>query len=119
MTDNPKDISSVGKVPLELVPQALEIHVATAMRDGALKYGPFNWREDPVKYTVYLAAMKRHIAALLDGEDLTRDGGVHHLAAVGASCAILLDAMGCDTLIDDRSKGGPAADLLEELHVPE
>ena len=50
----------------------------------------------------YLGAMKRHIDALLDGEDLAPDSGVHHLGHIAASCAIVLDAGKNGTLVDNR-----------------
>lgn len=111
---NPKDRIGDTKPQMHLVPAALNIEVARVMADGARKYGPYNWREHPVRMTVYLSAIERHEAALKDGENLTRDSGVKHLAAIAASCAILLDAEATGNLIDDRPIHGPAGDLLEE-----
>ena len=55
----------------------------------------------------YLGAMKRHIDALLDGEDLAPDSGVHHLGHIAASCAIVLDAGKHGTLVDNRPPQKP------------
>lgn len=110
---NPKDAIGDTKPQLHLVPAALTIEVARAMEDGARKYGPYNWRENPVRMTVYLSAIERHLAALKDGENVTRDSGVKHLAAIGANVAILLDSEALGVLIDDRSTAGPAGDLIE------
>ena len=62
----------------------------------------------------YIGAMKRHLDALLDGEDEAHDSGVHHLGHVNATTAILLDAMECGKLIDDRPKQqGAASEFFE------
>jgi hypothetical protein len=113
---NPKDKVGAKKAPLGLVPPALEIGASEAMENGAVKYGPFNWREQPVEYMTYLVAMKRHIVALIDGQDLAEDTGIHHLKHVAAGCGILLDAMNIPgDLIDNRPPKGPAADMLRAL----
>ncbi len=109
---NPKDRLGVKKAPLRLVPPALTIVTAPAMAQGAAKYGPYNWREKPVKLTVYLEAMLRHILALLDGEDVDPDSGFLHLSHIGANVAIIADAMFLAGLIDDRPLKGPAAEML-------
>jgi len=62
MGTNPKDLIGTKKPPLGLVPTAGIIHEAMAMKDGAKKYGPYNWRENgkAVRYTVYHNAALRH-----------------------------------------------------------
>lgn len=114
---NPKDRVASAKPDLSLVPPALIIWVAKAMENGAKRYSKANWRNEDqkVKMTVYLAAALRHVLALIDGEDCASDSGLPHAAHAAASLGILLDAQGCGTLIDDRSKPGPAAKLLEQL----
>lgn len=115
MSTNPKDLVGVKKAPLRYVPPALAIGVAPAMAEGAEKYGPFNWRKQPVSMMTYIEAMERHIAALKDGQDNTEDSGHSHLAHIGASVGILLDAEANGTLIDDRFEPGPAPDMLRAL----
>lgn len=113
---NPKDLVGAKKAPLRYVPHALTIGASEAMFIGQGKYGPFNWREQPVSLMTYVEAMQRHLAAYVDGQDLAEDTGVHHIKHVAASCAILLDALGIPGgLLDDRPTPGPAADLLREL----
>lgn len=91
------------KPQLQAIPPVASREMAAALQNGIDKgYGPWNWRGDPVKLSVYLGAMKRHIDAIVDGEDHASDSGVHHLGHVMASCAIILDAEMCGTLIDDR-----------------
>lgn len=111
---NPKDLLGVKKAPLHLVPPALRILAAPAMAVGAERYGPYNWREKPVKMSVYLAALQRHIDALWDGEDYAEDSGVRHDAHAAACLAIIADARGVGNLIDDRPAKGPAPRLLKE-----
>lgn len=113
--DNPKTAIGVTKVPLHLVPPSAKHYLALAFKDGAKKYGPYNWREKKVSTSVYVGAMQRHIDAFLDGEDLSRDAKVHHLGHVMACCAIILDAMSIGMLNDDRPPKGAASELQEEF----
>jgi len=117
MTDsqglNPKDIVGAKKAPLGFVPPALYIGAAEGMAIGADKYGPFNWRGHlPIQYMTYVEAMLRHLLALVDGQDLAEDTGVHHLKHVLAGGGILLDAIESGRVVDNRPIKGPAADML-------
>lgn len=112
---NPKKLYGDLKPNLALIPGSASVHMALGLEDGADKYGPFNWRDDPVEAMVYIAACKRHIDEWMDGEDFARDSGVHHLGHAIASLAILIDAMECGTLIDNRPTPGTVADLIEEV----
>lgn len=116
---NPKDLIGVTKVPMHLFPSAGKIYGALAMQDGAQKYGPFNWRQYPVKMTIYCDAIERHLDALKDGEDYADDSGVHHLGHVLACAAIMLDAEACGQLVDDRPHHGKgvAADLQRKFKL--
>lgn len=111
---NPKDLLGVKKVQMNLFPPAGRIYGALAMKNGADKYGPYNWRKNKVKYTVYLDALERHLVALYDGENLAADSGLPHLAHIIANAAILADALESGNLIDDRPTPGPASRLLEQ-----
>jgi hypothetical protein len=110
---NPKDLIGITKVPMGLLPSAGKIHGAMAMKNGAAKYGPYNWREKKIKMTIYLDAIERHLLAVRDGEDIAQDSGISHLGHIIAGAAIILDAQVMDCLIDDRPKGGPAALVLD------
>lgn len=114
---NPKDAVAAAKPDLYLVPPALIIWVAKCMENGAKKYSPANWRDEDkkVRMTVYISAALRHLMALADGEDNAPDSKLPHAAHAAASMGIILDALACGTLIDDRSRPGPAAKLLEQL----
>lgn len=112
---NPKDIIGSKKVPIGLLPAAGILHGAMACKNGARKYGPYNWRQKKVLMTVYLDAIRRHCLALLDGEDVAEDSGVTHLGHIIASAAILLDAQSLGNIVDDRPAKGMASELLEQF----
>lgn len=112
---NPKTAQGAKKVPLHLVPPSATHYLATAFADGAAKYGPYNWREKGVSATVYVGAMKRHIDAWFDGEEVSADALVHHLAHAMACCAIILDAASVGKLNDDRPPRGAVSRLQVEF----
>jgi hypothetical protein len=112
--NNPKTVLGVQKTPLNLVPPSAKYHLAAAFADGAVKYGPYNWRDNNVSASIYVAAALRHIDEWWDGEDLSRDAKVHHIAHAMACLAILLDAESIGMLNDDRPTKGASTDLHEE-----
>ena len=114
---NPKDLIGAKKVRLDLVPPSSIIAQATAMEEGADKYGPYNWRSKKVKMSIYIAAILRHTLALLDGEDADPDSvsGKTHLAGILASAGIIVDAGVTGNLLDDRPPKGAASELLRDL----
>lgn len=114
MDTNPKDLIGATKPPLTLVPAAGLIHCSLAMKNGADKYGAFNWREKKVQTMIYLDATIRHVLSYVDGEEVAEDSGVHHLGHAMACLAILLDAKETGNLIDNRPSKGIAANLIKE-----
>lgn len=98
---NPKDALAGDKVPFDLVPDTAIALGALAHLDGATKYGRWNWRATGVRASVYLGALKRHIAAWENGEEDAADG-VPHLGHAHACLNILTDARACGVLTDDR-----------------
>jgi hypothetical protein len=113
---NPKDLIGSTKVDLALVPPVGIVACALAMTDGALKYDPYNWREQgkPVQARTYVAAALRHLYSWLDGEDESEDAGVNHLGHVMACCAIILDAQSCGQLVDNRPVPGATPKKLKQ-----
>lgn len=99
---DPKGPAGAIKPQLQLIPPILGVETAKAIVHGAEKYGPWNWRLAPVELMTYVGAMKRHIDAFIDGQDIDAEGGAHHLGAVAACCGIVLDAERHGTLIDNR-----------------
>lgn len=112
---NPKDAIGSSKLPLDLVPDSLVCHAAVAFLEGALKYGKFNWRIAGVRASIYIAAMRRHIAKFTNGEWSDPKTGVPHLASVIACCGIILDANECGMLNDDRPPRHPTADMIDAM----
>lgn len=98
---DPKGEAGAKKPQLQLIPPVLGVETAKALVNGA-KYGPWNWRHTPVEMMTYIGAMKRHIDALIDGEDIDPESGAHHLGHVAAGCGIVLDARKHGTLVDNR-----------------
>lgn len=112
---NPKTVYGQAKPSISLIPAPSLIHIADAFRDGAAKYGPANWRDDPVSVSTYTNAAFRHIFAWYDGEETATDSGVHHLAHAAACLCILLDAQEQGTLVDDRPTAGKTGDVIKRL----
>ena len=114
---NPKDIiASATKPPLALVPMAALAGVSLVMKYGAEKYGAFNWRDHPVRRTIYLEAALRHLLSDLDGETIDPESPYHtwHIDHAIASLLILRDAFLTRNLIDDRPSGGQLGPVLRE-----
>ena len=114
---NPKDVIGSTKLPLSLVPETSLAWQAMAHLHGAMKYGAWNWRTAGVRVSIYVDAIKRHIAAWWSGEDFDRDSGLPHLAHVVACCNILLDAHFCKMLTDDRPAPLPVGDLIAKCNA--
>jgi len=113
--NNPKSLLGRNKVPLHLVPPSAKYYLALALADGAKKYGPYNWRDSAISISTYKAAMERHIDAFWDGENVAKDSKVHHIAHAMACCALILDAMTIDMLVDDRPAKGASSKLQEDF----
>lgn len=133
---NPKAHDSSHKIPLDLCPGSAIVAIASVIAQGHKKPGReiYNWREKPISYRQYHAAVLRHLAKYLDGEEhdtelseLTKcdesgniiEGAegykISHLDAAISSMAILIDARECGTLLDDRPGKGGAAKYLNRI----
>lgn len=99
---NPKDKIGAAKVDLTVCSPVAMAWWAFAQMDGVTKYGPYNWRKEPIQARTYLSAILRHVLDLLDGEEIAPDSLALHLGHVMASAAIVIDAGHFGTLIDDR-----------------
>lgn len=104
--NNPKTVFGLAKAPLHLVPPSAMRYLAKAFKNGADKYGAYNWREKQISSSVYYAAAMRHLTDWWDGEDLASDSGVEHIAHAMACCALILDAASVNKLNDDRPLPG-------------
>lgn len=104
---NPKDAVGSTKVPMGLVPATFIAETALAFLEGKEKYGQVNWRAAPVRASVYIDALKRHISKYEECQDRDPDTLVHHLGNLGACAGILIDAAAHGTLVDDRNYTKP------------
>lgn len=103
---NPKDAIGSHKLPLHLWPEHVSALGSLALMEGALKYGRSNFRAIGVRASIYVDALRRHIAAYWEGEDADPDSGLPHLAHALACIAILVDAQAAGRLADDRAYPG-------------
>lgn len=117
MKGNPKDRYGLQKVPIGLFPISAIVYGALAVRDGCKKYGPYNWRGKPIRYSIFYDACQRHLLAHMDGEETAPDSGVPHLAHALACIAIIIDAMETGNFIDDRPPKGVVAKLLDRYKI--
>lgn len=111
---NPKAKFGAQKPNLALIPGSAQVAEALALEDGARKYGAFNWRESAVEIMTYVAAIRRHLDAYVDGDENTTDTNVPNLGAIRACCAVLIDAAASGTLIDNRPKATGASARLQD-----
>lgn len=108
---NPKDKIGSMKDAIGLLTPEFMKQTSRAMKygayeapraDGTKGYGPYNWRQTKVRYSIYLDASFRHLIELLDRNDLDKVSKLHHAAHIAANMNIILDALRNDCLIDDR-----------------
>lgn len=122
---NPKDALGVKKVSMHCVSCRVQLELALAMTEGALKYGAHNYRAAGVRASVYYDAVMRHLMAWWEGEDTDPDSGVSHVIKAMACLHVLRDSMHMQNWVDDRPlqlPGGAdvpgmnqkAADLLKK-----
>lgn len=112
---NPKDLIGCNKLPLHLWPETATMIGCLALLDGMLKYGRSNWRDAGVRATIYVDALRRHVGAWFEGEDIDTDSGLPHLAHALACLAILVDAQAAGKLVDDRMFPGGHRPMATEL----
>jgi len=114
---NPKTIAGSRKPSVTAIPGPAIFHLAIAMQNGVQKYGKYNWREKQIPACTYVDAAVRHLLAWADGEEFAADSGVHHLGHAMACCAILLDALEGNHLIDDRGHKGTTSEVLAVMET--
>jgi len=111
VSTNPKEALGIKKASTRYVPRCLMVAVGGVMALGGSKYGPFNWRQNPVEAMTYVEAIDRHLAAWAEGEDTDPESGESHLAHIAACCGLVIDAQEYGTLIDNRV-AGPVSSML-------
>lgn len=111
---NPKTAYGNAKPPMRFVPPSALLELGLVMEHGAAKYGPMNWRKDPVTASTYYDSLMRHAFQYWDGADTDLESRHKNLGHVMACCAILLDAEWCRKLIDDRPRPGFLDEYIRE-----
>jgi len=111
---NPKDAAATTRLDLSLFPDSAVAYGALGFVEGDCKYGGYNWRSAGVQASVYVAALRRHVAKWYNGEDCDPKTRVPHLANALACIAILIDATEHGNLNDDRPPAQPT-DLYERF----
>jgi hypothetical protein len=102
---NPKDRFGIRKVPLmSVLPIRVLAGVALGLKEGAAKYGAYNYRAVGVMASVYVDAASRHLAQFWEGEDWDNDSkvGLHHIDKAICSLMVLRDGMLGGKWVDDR-----------------
>lgn len=113
---NPKDLLGIKKPLLHLVPAALVLWVSKVFQFSAGKYGPYNWRKNAVRKSIYLDAIERHLLAMKDGQWYDPETKLPHASHIGANVAIILDAEAIGNLIDDMPwEKGPATSIIRGM----
>lgn len=85
-----------------LDPLALE-GLAAVLTFGAKKYAAHNWRKG-IANTRLIAAMLRHLFAIMRGEDIDPESGLPHIDHVGCCWMFLSNNMKTRPEMDDRWK---------------
>lgn len=112
---NPKTPFGLAKPGLTCVPFGPLFEVGRVMEFGAAKYGPMNWRIDPVTASTYINAALRHIMEAWDTRPDDPETGCSHLAHAVANLLIVMDAEMQGTLLIDVPVPGPTNRIITNL----
>ena len=86
-----------------LDPVALE-GLAKVLTFGAQKYAAHNWRKG-IANSRLIAAMLRHLFAIMRGEDIDPESGLPHIDHLGCCWMFLSNNMKVRPEMDDRWRG--------------
>ncbi len=100
--NNPKTAFGNKKSSTCYTPQPVLHEIGLAFLEGALKYGPYNWRDKAITMSTYYDAIRRHLDVWWEGEDIDQDCGLSHLVKAAACLILLRDAELNGKLNDDR-----------------
>lgn len=114
---NPKDAAATTRLDFSVWPETASAYGALAMTEGDYKYGGYNYRVVGVQASVYISALRRHIAKWQNGEDNDPVTGVPHLANALACIGVLIDAKEAGVLVDDRPPKVDMGRLLKEFEL--
>lgn len=79
-----------GKLDYSLLDDAAMDEFVAVLTVGAVKYDADNWRKVPGWKRRYVAAIRRHLSAFLQGEELDAETTLHHLAHAHCDVHFLL-----------------------------
>lgn len=100
--ENPKEKYGKAKVGLDALSVNVLFELGTAMHEGALKYGKFNYRDSNIRSSIYYNATLRHLMLWYNGEDIDPDSGISHIVKAMSSLHVLRDSMIEGSIVDDR-----------------
>ena len=75
---------NTGKPQWSLVHMQSLVPMIRVLEYGALKYAPFNWQK-PAERDTLINSMQRHMAALIDGNELDDESGLTHIGHIMAN----------------------------------
>lgn len=96
--DKPEKRERYDLIPVDPLKQ-----VAETFALGVEKHGERDW-EKGTDWHKYFNALMRHAQKWWGGEELDKEDGQHHLAAVATNALILLEYVKTHPEYDDRSK---------------
>lgn len=104
MTEEGKKFDQ-DKVRLDLLPEEGLWEIGRVLTMGARKYGEHNWRKG-MAWSRLFGAIKRHLSAMWQGEDVDPESGLLHAAhaACGTLMLLVYQLLGMGT--DDRPRDG-------------
>lgn len=82
--------SDIGKTRFDLLLPEFEEAVAKVLTMGAEKYGPNNWQQVDDGENRYYAALRRHLSAWRQGDEIDTESGLSHLAHAGCNIMFLM-----------------------------
>jgi len=93
---------------MSTVSAAVTGELGVAMLEGALKYGRHNYRQAPIRASVYFDAVHRHLRSWWDeGQDIDPASGMNHVTKAIATLCVLRDSMITGQWDDDRPPSLP------------
>lgn len=123
---NPKMLVGSKALPMSLLSPVTIAYGCLGKLNGKEKYGLSNYIGTQVVMSIYIDAIKRHLAKIELGEEYDEADGVPHWGAIIANIDIIVSAQLAKTLIDDRmlsvgqleelKRITPLVASLQELH---
>lgn len=112
---NAKDRAATSRLDISLFPSTAIAYGALGMTEGDCKYGAYNFREGGVLASIYISALLRHTMRWYNGQNDDTKTKVPHLASMLCCVAIIIDAVECGVLKDDRPPKSDLSGLLSRF----